>query len=293
MVHISLSIKEDVQLNKTENAWKPRELQDVTVVATATDPTIALYKQVRSVLNKLTYDNFNVLLEQIKQLNIDSMEKLNGVTLLVFDKAIDEPKFSHAYAELCKNLVQNFFPVESGSEKLFKCTLINKCQQEFQKNVCEVQETIEEKLKPIREELAECDGDCRRRNELSAMLIDEERLLRRRTVCTVGFIGELYCMDMLTTRIINCCIQSLLDTRSEEKLECLCKLLTIVGQKLDAQAANTSTDEKNIVDLNEYIRKIQQITDKKMPKMQISNRVKFMLQDVCDLRKNNWQSRRK
>lgn len=79
---------------------------------------IELCKYVRNILNKLTYYNFDIILKQIKLLNIDTAEKLNSLIMLIFEKAVDEPNFARAYAELCKNLVKNCFPVESDSREL-------------------------------------------------------------------------------------------------------------------------------------------------------------------------------
>ena len=60
-----------------------------------------LFKKVRSILNKLTPEKFNQLMEQVMDLTIDTEERLNGVIDLVFEKAIDEPSFSVAYGNMC------------------------------------------------------------------------------------------------------------------------------------------------------------------------------------------------
>lgn len=235
-----------------------------------------LYKQVRSILNKLTFENFDVLLEQLKKLNIDTMDTLNGVIILVFDKAIDEPKFSRAYAQLCKSLVENCFPVDAGSQKLFKVTLIKKCQSEFDRNVkggAGGTEGNTAALRPMREELAGCE-EPERKKELGAAIVELEQNLRRRTVCTVGFIGELYRMEMLTTKIMNWCIQALLEIPSEEKLECLCKLLATVGKRIETKVNDAKEDKKNYVDLSEYFKQIKQIVERKNNRIKVSNRVR-------------------
>lgn len=45
-----------------------------------------LYKKVRGVLNKLTPQKFNTLVSQVQALPIDSIERLQGVMTLVFEK---------------------------------------------------------------------------------------------------------------------------------------------------------------------------------------------------------------
>lgn len=73
-----------------------------------------------------------------------------------------------------------------------------------------------------------------------ALLVEAETKLRRRAVGTVRFIGELYKIDMLTGKIMRSCMNLLLDVDviSEETLECLCKLLTTVGEKMELKDAH-------------------------------------------------------
>jgi len=56
-------------------------------------------------LNKLTPQMFNQLMKQVTDLTVDTEERLKGVINLVFEKAIDEPSFSVAYANMCRCLV--------------------------------------------------------------------------------------------------------------------------------------------------------------------------------------------
>lgn len=286
-MHISLATTSDVQLDQAANAWKPRVMLAASAGAAAASPnpqqhddTDELYRGVRSILNKLTFDNFDVLLEQLKNFAIDTMDKLNGVIRLVFDKAIDEPKFSRAYAVLCKNLVENCFPVDAeGDRKLFKTTLIHKCQMEFERNVVSTDGTDGSNaaaLQPMRAELAAC-TEPERRTELRAMLVEREQRLRTRTVCTVGFIGELYRMDMLTTKIMGKCVRALLDSRSEEKLECLCRLLATVGAKMEHRTGNAEADAKYYLDLSEYYAQLQMIVNQKQAKLKVSSRVRWVV----------------
>lgn len=69
------------------------------------DPFQELFRKVRSILNKLTPQMFNQLMKQVSGLTVDTEERLKGVIDLVFEKAIDEPSFSVAYANMCRCLV--------------------------------------------------------------------------------------------------------------------------------------------------------------------------------------------
>ncbi|KAJ6638926.1 Eukaryotic translation initiation factor 4 gamma 3, partial [Pseudolycoriella hygida] len=281
MIHVSLSLNEDVKLNETENAWKP---SFISKDANDTASNDVLYKRVRGILNKLTPEKFDTLLEQIKSFNIDTAERLNGVIELVFEKAIDEPNFSVAYAQLCHKLSEKCFVVDADAKQAkFKKTLITKCQNEFQNHVIVEEAKVAEKLQPFIQKIEET-TDPDRKAECQANYEEEERKLRRRSVGTVRFIGELFKMGMLTSNIMMNCVSSLLDRNSEDKLECLCKLLTTIGAKLE--------DKKNAASLAEYFKQMREIVEKKNQNTKISSRVRFMIQDVIDLRKNNWVPRR-
>lgn len=308
MIHVSLSLREEVKLNETANAWKPTFYQNKDGRDDKT--TESLYKRVRGVLNKLTPEKFDPLLEQMTKFDIDSVEKLNGVIVLVFEKAIDEPNFAVAYALLCQKLSLKWLDEKpasgkatgtkseeqeqakldaaekSGQHAQFKKALITKCQTEFFNHV-ENDKGIDEKLAPFRQNVDDA-TDLDQRAEYMTVLEEEERKLRRRSVGTVKFIGELYKIDMLTTKIMSWCVNTLLCKKSEDKLECLCKLLTTVGQKMEQKTG----DQKQYHCLADYFKTMQMIVDKKMPGLKVSSRVRFMLQDVIELRKSNWSPRR-
>lgn len=84
VIHLSLSLREDVKLRETENAWRPARLKPQSDEDDAV--TLALYKKVRSVLNKLTPQKFDTLVSQVRSLEIDTQQKLQGVIDLVFEK---------------------------------------------------------------------------------------------------------------------------------------------------------------------------------------------------------------
>ncbi len=63
-----------------------------------------LFRKVRSILNKLTPQMFHQLMKQVTDLTINTEERLKGIIDLVFEKAIDEPSFSVAYANMCRCL---------------------------------------------------------------------------------------------------------------------------------------------------------------------------------------------
>ncbi|XP_058810596.1 eukaryotic translation initiation factor 4 gamma 3-like isoform X2 [Phymastichus coffea] len=275
VIHVSLSLRDDVKLRETENAWKPTRLLHGNM-SEEQAKTDALYKRVRSVLNKLTPQKFETLVNQVRELQIDTQERLQGVIDLVFEKAVDEPNFSVAYALMCRELANMQVTggdVEDSTSANFRKLILTRCQTEFQKNTVD-EKTRNEKLYEINECI-----DTEKKKELQTNLEEEERRMRMKSVGNIRFIGELFKQNMLTSKIMHQCIQHLLKNTDEENLECLCKLLTTIGKALES---------KNI-DLSDYFKQMQQIANRKG---KVSSRIRFMLQDVIDLRTDKWVPRR-
>ncbi|KAK2588140.1 hypothetical protein KPH14_004191 [Odynerus spinipes] len=283
VIHVSLSLREDVKLRETENAWRPTRLKQLNV-SEEEAKTEALYKRVRSVLNKLTPQKFNTLIEQVRSLQIDTQERLQGVINLVFEKAVDEPSFSVAYALMCKELamMEASDSDKSGDKSTessvnFRKLILSRCQKEFEKNpIDEVSRAS--KLK----EIEEC-TDPEKKKDLQVQLEEEERRIRIKSVGNIRFIGELYKQGMLTTNIMHRCIAHLLNENDEDSLECVCKLLTTIGKDLDSKGKQE--------EMREYFHKMQELVNRR-GSGKISSRIRFMLQDVIELRASKWIPRR-
>ncbi|KAK7945629.1 hypothetical protein WMY93_001357 [Mugilogobius chulae] len=85
---------------------------------------------------------------------------------------------------------------------------------------------------------------------------------------------------MLTEAIMHDCVVKLLKNHDEESLECLCRLLSTIGKDLDFEKAKPRMDQ--------YFNQM----DKIIKERKTSSRIRFMLQDVLDLRRSNWVPRR-
>lgn len=275
VINISLSLREDVKLNVSENAWKPKRLKTAAEEADESKQTQELYKKFRSILNKLTPEKFDKLIKQILELDINTEERFKGVIDLVFEKAISEPSFALTYASLCHHLKQLNVPNAAETDTAnFRYLIINKCQMEFEKaSADETANLLKEK------EIDECD-DPDKKKEMKRLFEEEERRMRRRSVGNVRFIGELYKQGMISARIMIGCIENLIKKLEEETLECLCKLLTTIGKKVESEPG---------IDLHPYFNNMQQIVNTKDKR--VSSRIRFMLQDVIDLRSHHWVPR--
>ncbi len=113
-------------------------------------------------------------------------------------------------------------------------------------------------------------------------------------MCNIRFIGELYKLKMLACKIMHECVFILLMTTDDESIECLCRLITTIGQVLEKETVkkmSTTPKERiasmGIRDIAFYFTEMKKIIAEKV----ISARVRFLMQDVLDLRANNWQKR--
>ncbi|CAH8381100.1 unnamed protein product [Eruca vesicaria subsp. sativa] len=242
-------------------------------VGTVTDEEQAKQRQLKGILNKLTPQNFEKLFEQVKSVNIDNAVTLIGVISQIFDKALMEPTFCEMYADFCFHLSGALPDFNENGEKItFKRLLLNKCQEEFERG-----EREEEEASRVAEE-----GQV----EQTEQEREEKRLkVRRRMLGNIRLIGELYKKKMLTEKIMHACIQKLLgfdqEDPHEENIEALCKLMSTIGVMIDHQKAKDHMDA--------YFDRMKMLSSKQ----EFSSRVRFMLINAMDLRKNRWQERMK
>ncbi|XP_067302405.1 eukaryotic translation initiation factor 4 gamma 3 isoform X8 [Pseudorasbora parva] len=272
----NVSVNDEVQLRTTENAWKPGMKRESPIEDPDAKKTQELFRKVRSILNKLTPQMFNQLMKQVTDLTIDTEERLKGVIDLVFEKAIDEPSFSVAYGNMCSCLATLKVPMtdKPNSTVNFRKLLLNRCQKEFEKDKVD-DDAFEKKHREL-----EAATSASERERLQEELEEAKDKARRRSIGNIKFIGELFKLRMLTEAIMHDCVVKLLKNHDEESLECLCRLLTTIGKDLDFEKAKPRMDQ--------YFNQMEKIVKER----KTSSRIRFMLQDVIDLRLHNWVSRR-
>jgi translation initiation factor 4G len=227
----------------------------------------------KGILNKLTLEKFDPLSDKLLEVGINSADILKGIIALIFDKALSEPKFCSMYAQLCKKIslakIPEFPSQEpDGKPITFKRVLLNKCQEEFESNQAKAKKVQnKEGLSP--EELLETE--------------EKEMRARKGYLGNIKFIGELYKLDMLTEKIMHGCITRLLgDIKhpSEEDMEALCKLMSTIGQRIDHARAKDW--------MNAYFERIKELVQNP----NLPPRIRFMLEDLIELRRNKWVPRR-
>lgn len=247
-----------------------------------------LFRQVRILVNKLTPQNMENITNQLISLPILTEDQLIGSIEIIFKNAIDEQSFSQIYAQLCKALSSIKVPSKNDSFKTvnFRTMLLTRCQKEFNTDYYQAINYDQ-----LMKEVEQCKFDTKKR-ELVELANEKLTKAKRRSLGNIRFIGELFKLSMLTESTMNDCIERLLKQENdEENLECLCRLLTTIGKEVDKP--------NNVTKMKIYFYHLERLVRKKDSAsgggggLLLKSRIRFMILDVLDLRKNQWIPRRK
>uniref|UniRef100_A0A3Q3W5Q0 Eukaryotic translation initiation factor 4 gamma 2 n=1 Tax=Mola mola TaxID=94237 RepID=A0A3Q3W5Q0_MOLML len=227
----------------------------------------AIFRKVRGILNKLTPEKFDKLCLELLNVGVDSKLVLKGIILLIVDKALEEPKYSSLYAQLCLRLAEDAPNFDGSSSEIqtsqkqsttFRRLLISKLQDEFEN---------------------------RTRNVESKFNVP---LPRSRCLVTLNSSGNLANSTSFTNlSFISASKQYLLEKKKRvqlkdmgEDLECLCQIMRTVGPRLDHEKAKSLMDQ--------YFGRMRSLMNNK----ELPARIRFLLQDTVELRENNWVPRK-
>merc|ERR1712106_1188854 len=173
--------------------------------------------------------------------------------------------------QLCKRLSEHAPNLEPPESKIttFKRLLLNKCKDEFE-NRAAISTAYE-----------------KRAGELSNDEEEARYVAKRKMLGNIKFIGELGKLEMLHDSILHRCAEQLLVGRRKQSLndqtediECLAHLMKTCGRLLDSAKAKMRMDQ--------YFDRIRAIINN--PEM--PTRIKFLLQDVIEMRHNKWMPRK-
>jgi len=228
-----------------------------------------IFRKVRGILNKLAPEKFDKLTDAILRIGLDSSLILKGVILLIFDKALDEPKYSFLYAQLCKRLSEgapNFDPPDQPCT--FVRLLLNKCKDEFD-NRSHANQMFDDRDSP-----------------LSPADEEQRQIAKFKMLGNIRFICELGKLGMLHEAVLHSCIQQLLAKKKQQPLrdlsedvECACQIMSTCGRRLDTERARQL--------MNQYFKRMDQLGEQP----ELPNRIRFLLQNTAELRAHSWQVR--
>jgi len=267
--HLSSDLNDDKSFTK----WVPPSVTNRTEDQTQEDHNNTVFRKVRGILNKITPDKFNKLSDELLQCELDSPAILKGVVVLIFNKALEEPKYSSMYAQLCRKIsegVKNFeydnpdYVKTGAHDNTFCKYLLAKCQHEFN-NRCQASEAFG--VGPLSDE-------------------DEERrdLAKKMMLGNIKFICELGKQNLADEGILHRCIVQLCKKKPNikhtvEDFECLCQIMKTVGKLLDTERGKSLMDQ--------YFSRMEKYANGS----ELPLRIKFKIQDVLDLRRNKWVPR--
>lgn len=240
--------------------WKPRQ---------ALTRKEELTRNVKSLLNKLTIEKFNVISEKVAVVLEDSLQNSSEVQLLVdamIDKAVSEPDWSEMYADLCQVLQWRSVSPEGDPETIrktpFMLALLTKVQAEF------------EAMPIVMKQDVEGDGEERQL---------EEARLKKRVLGVVKLIGELFHRRLLGFKVVNDVVVELVmksEEPDEHLVECFLQFIATVGYFIDQ-------NPKMKVVLDSWFGRIRELQSKSC----YSKRLKCVIQDTIDMRRAEWRKK--
>ncbi|PAA64460.1 hypothetical protein BOX15_Mlig006204g1, partial [Macrostomum lignano] len=290
---IEVRSREKVDLHHTDNAYVPGFLQKKTDDPD-TDRRQDIERSIRSILNKVTPQNFESCFQQLTKCDIGTEDGLKCCVDIMFEKATRETSYSSVFAEICKRL--SFLKVNTDKTLPDKCIthrslLLKKCQLMFETPLLDQMETKADYWDQIISKEEKED----KKKSLEEEKEEQVKKVKDQYYGNIRFIGELYMKGVLTANIIYSCITALLSCHQPSKsnsrgtlvesLECLCELLRTVGKKLETPTGNRKQNESTQLDASfGQIKKI--IADKS-----IESKVRFKLIDVVEMRERGWELR--
>lgn len=188
--------------------WVPPSLLPKHLLSTKTKDD-AIHRQVRSILNKLTPDKFQPLSDELLKIYYEAPHILNGVVVLIFEKALDEPKYSSMYAQLCKRLSDSVSQFDGGHQSKDED---DPQQQQPQQTFLDVLskvcwEKFENRFRYYSQGPQVVNGQ---ETVLTADEEERQHVVKQKMLGNLKFIGELYLLGQLDDPIIHNCILQLL-----------------------------------------------------------------------------------
>lgn len=235
-----------------------------------------LQREVKSLLNKVCPENVDTIVRRVATIELSSVDELELVITLLFEKALVEPHYCETYTEMVAKLQQLIphFKGEDGNPITFKSALLRVTQNEF--------ESMSDVLT--------IGGES---NDLDKAEIEHLKRKRKdRVVANMKFIGQLFLRQLLSARVIASILRELAGEGDAAHVpdapvvECLCELLTNIGSTLEASTAGRAV-------LSSILGRLKDLQGRSNPGGSnsgkvYSKRIQFAIQDVVDMKEIGW-----
>nr|CAD7404780.1 unnamed protein product [Timema cristinae] len=265
-----------IEPHATVSPSKVQHLLNEKAIRNDTIKTSKLYSEVREIISMISLQNFRHFETKIQILQIDDLEKINGVVNILIEKAIEDISISEVCAEICKVLLhKRVLPDKENHDHkefvFFRQVLVSRVQHEFEKD-----RHFELKRNKTLKDIEAKEDTVKKR--LIKMLYNEVREIHLKYIGTVIFIGNLFKVKILTSSIIQRVIKRMLSEADETSLEGLFELLTAIGKDLEY-----------MLDLEPYFDIIKKFC---FNFNKFSNKVRLMMVKLVNLRIRMWDPNR-
>lgn len=256
-----------------------------------------LLHRVRGIFAKVSHDNFKDVKEELCALPIRQSrdEDVREIVHWIYDKAVqpEDEIFVELYANLIKELTSDIQGKDPKKSSALRKALVEKCQQSFDKRT-DVNKASADKIS------SEANAETTVQSRDSAATVALKELIandndsdyvknreRSRLRSNIKFLAQLFRVQMVTVKVVNYVLYSLLYGNANEKrhkpeeyeIEMFCDLIKNT-QKLLPPDVRTQYLPKYMDTVKEYT---------KNPKTTM--RVKCLLLDLIELYDNNWEDR--
>ena len=267
------------ELKTTENRYVRTDFSKI-------DPNIAVIRNVQIILNKLTPEFFGPLSLALldPELGISSNAAcLEKIAYLIFEKAMFDIVFVHMYAGLCMTLCQGLRPAVVSPAELaeFEAMTPKPIAYTVAKAVASgapLEVTFRRIFLKICQNVFSDYPELIRQTQNSS----EKKRLHERLLNTALLVSELYLFGLVTNVTIVHSLEALRGTSdymSEGEIEILCKMWSTVGKNVE-------------ISIPVFYGEFASQFAKQLDAPNLSNRCRFMIQDVIDLANNKWVPRR-
>lgn len=218
--------------------------------------------QIRSILNKITKENYPDLSLDFVVTCIKGESELQGIVYMLVQKAIGDPDFVVMYAHLCFKTINYCKATHPKIAEAFRTMLLNECKSEYYAEL-EIKKEDEDGKEIPKEEI-EYRTDMYNKNHINLSI----------------FLSYLCIVKVVPKRLITMLISDIISNPDELSVESLCNILTITALDL------LKITEAEVV-VNEAHQFLKKIADQKEDN-KYHSRIIYLIQDILDLEQQDW-----
>lgn len=214
--------------------------------------------QIRSILNKITKDNYPDLSLEFVTTCIKGENELKEIIYLLVSKAIGDPDFVVMYAHLCFKTINYCKVTHPQVAENFRTMLLNECKSEY------YTELDTSSLEDANKEEIEYRTDLFNKNHINLSI----------------FLSYLCIVKVVPKRLIAMLITDIISNPDELNVESLCNILTITALQL----LRIPEAEKVVNESHQFLKKISEEKEES----KYHSRIIYLIKDILDLEEADW-----